>query len=225
MLPSNHNKPWTQAQQSEIKRLWEHLGYSLSAVASTMGRTKGSIWAQLCALYGYPPDAPLADNIETARDNGYHQDPQPEEDTPKGSSMERNIAAMMHDDARTVGVKFQQRIENTNQVKEYTYVTIQPLAVGDLVAVYAGGAIQVAEVCRVDAVLDIEPNDNKEYEWVVQKLDTRPYEAQVAKNEQLKTLIKENYKLNARAQMKDLILNQLSADKAKEALALLKTGD
>lgn len=144
--------------------------------------------------------------------------------------MERNIAAMMHDDAVTVGVKFQQRTEKLGLqslpvAKEYTYVTIQPLAVGDLVAVYAAGAIQVAEVCRVDAVLDIELNDNKEYEWVVQKLDTKPYEAQAAKNEKLKTLIKENYKLNARAQMKELILNQLSNDKQVEALTLLKTGD
>lgn len=142
--------------------------------------------------------------------------------------MERNIAAMMHDEAKTVGVKFQNRAEKVGLqglpvAKEYTYVTIQPLAVGDLVAVYAGGAIQVAEVSRVDALLDIEPNDNKEYEWIVQKLDTKPYEAQAARNDALKTLIKENYKLTARSQMRELMLNSLSADKAKEALALLNT--
>jgi len=226
--PPNHLAPWDYEQEVELSCRWE-TGESVRTISQAMGRTTGGIAGRLQRMYGYAYDSvPFGWDGRPGRitfPEPDYEDNEPE----RNSGMERNIAAMMHDDALTVKVKFQHRMSVNNTTvrdpsaaKEYTYVTTQVLAPGDLVVVYAGGALQVAEVTQMDTVLDIEPNASKEYEWIVQKVDTKPYELQQAKNKKLKTLVKEHYKLNARTQMRDLILGQLDGPAKLAALELLK---
>lgn len=220
--PPNYLKPWTRAEEEALAQGWE-ADHDVQTLADALGRTPGGIVGRLQKIFGYAyDDMPPRWDGRPRNIRGCPNDDEPE----RNSGMERNIAAMMHEDALTVRVKFQQRQapEGYKQPaqKDYTYITTQVLAPGDLVVVYAAGTLQVAEVTAMDTVLDIEPNAGKEYEWIVQKLDTKPYELQQHKNEKLKSLVKEHYKLNARAQMRDLILGQLDGPAKKAALELLK---
>ena len=61
--------------------------------------------------------------------------------------MEKNIAALMREDTRTVEVVF------SGSGQHYTYITDVPLEPGDFVVVYARGELKVVEVvCMHDSV-------------------------------------------------------------------------
>lgn len=110
--------------------------------------------------------------------------------------MDKNIAAFLREDAKTIGVRFFRKFDesrNYNRTtllgddfelskQEYTYITDIDVAVGDIVAVYAMNTPTMAIVTRVDQDVDIPPNSDTEYRWVIQKLDFSSYMDNLTKN-------------------------------------------
>tara|TARA_R110000868_G_scaffold63970_1_gene192585 strand:- start:482 stop:889 length:408 start_codon:yes stop_codon:yes gene_type:complete len=108
--------------------------------------------------------------------------------------MERNIAALMREDCRTVQVVF--GLQEANE-KEYTYLTQFQVNVGDLVVVKSG-AYKIARVTAVHEGVQIEPNDPLKYVWLVGRVDLAAYEANEARNKEIEAIVAEAYKANLR---------------------------
>lgn len=109
---------------------------------------------------------------------------------------EKNIAYLVREDVKTIGVHFYREKNNQGQAglspnygpedleaylndmspKQYTYVTNLDFKVGDLAVVRAAGEIKVAYVFRVDEGCDIEPNQAIKFSWVIDRVDTDEYE-------------------------------------------------
>jgi hypothetical protein len=152
--------------------------------------------------------------------------------------MDKNIAALMRNDTRTVLVNFNMGVDDedvTDQVlktydqqfkrptravsRGYTYVTDLPLAAGDLVVVNASGTMKLATVIEVHDDVTIEPNSNISYKWVVARVDLSYYEALVAKNKTITDAVAEAYKANLRRSFAQQILSGMPED---QRLALEK---
>ena len=99
--------------------------------------------------------------------------------------MEKNLAAFLREDTKTVGVRFikdtfsrdtenfQMTLVGTENAeayplsnKEYTYITDLPLEVEDHVIVFVHEAPKVAIVTRVDEAVNIAPKDSVEDQWI-----------------------------------------------------------
>ena len=108
--------------------------------------------------------------------------------------MEKNLAAFLREDTKTVGVRFikdtfsrdtenfQMTLVGTENVeayplsnKEYTYITDLELQVEDHVIVFVHDAPKVAIVTRVDEAVNIAPKDNIEYKWIACRVDYSQY--------------------------------------------------
>ncbi len=152
--------------------------------------------------------------------------------------MEKNLAAFLREDTKTVGVRFikdlfansanyQQTLlgeDNTIQLstKEYTYVTDIPLEVGDNVIVFAQDIPKVVIVTRVDDILNLNPKDTIEYKWVVAKVDYTHYNESMAKNYDIADLVRASYRANVKNQFKDMVLAGLDAKNKKALTNILK---
>ena len=139
--------------------------------------------------------------------------------------MERNIAALLREDARTVHVVFdlsEFAVEGYPHVEEdgadvftpappsprykvtpsgiktYTYVTDLPLRKGDVVVVQAKGVMTLACVARVDDEVKIEPASTTRYQWVVSVVDVAAYERTMARNREIETAVNNSYRANLR---------------------------
>lgn len=153
--------------------------------------------------------------------------------------MDKNIAAFLREDAKTIGVKFFRKFdENKNydrmtllgddielSKQEYTYVTDLDIAVGDIVAVYAMSTSTMAIVTRVDQDVDIPPNSDTEYRWVIQKLDFSSYMDTIAKNKIIVETCRSAYKNNARRQYRSLILADMNDESRAKLLSALSGKD
>ena len=123
---------------------------------------------------------------------------------------EKNIAALVREDTKTIGVRFYQSerdYKTSSQTaqrvdivdldtiisglspKEYTYVTHLDFKIGDLAIVKTAGELKVAYVSRVDEGCEIEPNLNMKFSWVVDRVNQDEYENQMNINKQLEELL------------------------------------
>lgn len=112
--------------------------------------------------------------------------------------MDKNIAAILREDTRTVSVCFD--ITNNELLgKLYTYVTHLDLACNDLVVVPVGSDdLKVAKVVNVSEDLDIEPNCDIKFRWVVGKVDVEAHKANMARNKEIEAMLAHSYRMNAR---------------------------
>lgn len=155
---------------------------------------------------------------------------------------EKNIAALVREDTKTIGVRFYQSdrdYKTTNQTaqrvdivdldtlmsglspKEYTYVTHLDFKIGDLAVVKAAGERKVAYVSRVDEGCEIEPNLNMKSSWVIDKVDQESYENQMDINKQLEDTVNKAYKQNVRSQFRSLVLGSIDSEAAAKINLLL----
>lgn len=158
---------------------------------------------------------------------------------------EKNIAALLREDTRTVQVSFgagrladdmdelerdargDAPLKTTRSYakapdqKFYTYVTNLALTVGDTVVVEAGDTLKLAAVRRVDDNVAIEPNDPTKYRWVVQKVDFTEHLANEARNAEIDTAVAEAYKANLRKSFAQQILSGLPDAQRDKVSALL----
>ena len=156
--------------------------------------------------------------------------------------MEKNLAAFLREDTKTVGVRFikdtfsqdtqnyQMTLLGTENVeayslsnKEYTYITDLPLEVEDHVVVFVHDAPKVAIVTRVDDVVNIAPKDNVEYKWIAARIDYTKYKENCQKNRQIAEFVSSSYRKNVKEQFREIVLAGLDA-KGKKALTNLLKG-
>lgn len=135
--------------------------------------------------------------------------------------MDTNIFAIVANNMKTVKVRYQQIDRSTGarefcSEKEYTYVTDEDLRAGDLVAVYVGSGstaeLKVAKVSTVDDGVDIQPNSDKEYKFVVSLLDTQGYEQVMKQKDEVERELARAYQQNVRRQFAGQILGNASPE-------------
>jgi hypothetical protein len=162
--------------------------------------------------------------------------------------MEKNIAALMREDTRTVHVSFDAREADADHQKMhevmrggagfaavglaksksptekvYTYITTLPLAIGDFVVVPAAEQMKVACVRRVDDSVTIEPNSDIKYAWVLCKVDLTLALADEKRNKEIEEAVGEAYKANLRRSFANTVMAGLD-DASKERIAALIGG-
>lgn len=140
--------------------------------------------------------------------------------------MEKNIAALMREDTRTVQVTFDQVANDFDEIessppaaglnraksttaKSYTYVTDLDLVVGDTVVVEARGLLALARVRSVDDDVAIEPNADTKFKWVVAKVDQARYLENVKRNAEIEEAVANAYRHNLRRSFAQNILAAL----------------
>jgi hypothetical protein len=132
------------------------------------------------------------------------------------SAMDRNLAALLRSDARTVQVK----LLNVQSRKTYTYVTHLPIAVGDQVVVETAGEVKIGTVETVDDEVKIEPGCDTEFYWVIDKIDMAAFEANKKRNDDIvaeaAVIVRENMRKSFAAQ----VLGAASGEQRDRLLAL-----
>lgn len=150
--------------------------------------------------------------------------------------MDKNIVALVREDAKTVKVKFFPESWERNakvtdfdmirelasaQVKEYIYLTTFDLVPGDLAVVYVGMRPTVVEVQSVDADVNIEPNDEKQYKWIVAKVDETAYQKLMEQNEELEDILRKEYQARTRRQFREVFLAGASPESVAKLTEVL----
>ena len=140
-----------------------------------------------------------------------------EPEQPKRSSnVERNIAALMREDAKTVEVAF------NGGSKSYTYITSLDIKVGDHAVVDCGGdGFKVVQVLEVHDDVEVEPNSDTKFKWVVAKFDLEHHKSNEAKNEQIEKLMATGYRANIRRHFAANMMACLSDEKKAELTAIV----
>lgn len=136
--------------------------------------------------------------------------------------MEKNIAALLREDTKTIGVRFfNERFNNENKTlldleqytnlsaATYTYVTTEDFKEGDYAIVFVSDIPKVALVVRVDSECMIDPQENIEFKWVVSKVNIDSFEENQRKNEVILDVVTQAYKKNLRAQFQDIVMKNL----------------
>jgi hypothetical protein len=132
--------------------------------------------------------------------------------------MDKNIAAILREDTRTVGVAFLSPLGEPSRT--YRYITDLQLEVGDTVVVPAGGDDEwkIGEVMAVDSDLEIEPNATMKFKWVVDKIDLKRHRLNMERNEEIEKRLAKTYRSHARQAYASQFL--LNAD--PDVVALVK---
>lgn len=150
----------------------------------------------------------------------------------KKSSMDKNIAALMRRDARTVHVVFRSNSESNCGwgTKRYTYVSHLELQPGDQVIVPMGygtkeleqsSVTTIAWVKAVDDTVKIEPNSDITYKWVISKIDMTAHEANMQHNMDIEAMVADAYRESLRASFSTRVLEFMDADKRAAVTKLL----
>ena len=130
--------------------------------------------------------------------------------------MERNIAALMREDAKTVEVVF------NSGSKTYTYITSLDINPGDHAIVDCGGdGFKVVQIVGVHEDVEIEPNSDTKFKWLVAKFDLEHYKLNEAKNEQIEKVMATGYRTNIRRQFAASVMACLSDEKKAELTAIV----
>lgn len=149
--------------------------------------------------------------------------------------MDINIAALVREGTKTVGVRFWKDYNNSNKPttllglnsipelpeKEYTYVTDLSLQVGQLVVVFVSEVPKIVLVTRVDTDLEITPNDTTRYNWIAGVFDITPYQQLLADNAKIEHTLASAYKKQTRKSFSQLLLNELGLEEASELRQLI----
>lgn len=126
--------------------------------------------------------------------------------------MDKNIAAILREDAHTVSVTFATDFEPDVPFggRCYTYVTDVHLEAGDLVVVevQSGTKLSLGRVVKVDDDLNIEPNSDIKYSWIVARVDTKTHSENMVRNAAIEKSIGSSY----RKQMRRAMANQILSD-------------
>ena len=138
--------------------------------------------------------------------------------------MDLNLAAFLRQGAYTIKVQYQ----HTGSSAAHTYVSNLPgLAVDDYVLVQARdksmGTLRfsVARIVEVHSSVQITPNSDIKYSWVIQKLDMTTFDTLTKENEAIESLYAKAYQENIRHGYANQILNSLSeSDQASMKLLL-----
>ncbi len=107
--------------------------------------------------------------------------------------MDKNIPALLRTDTKTIAVSFFQYEQtggpppfSTDQLiteeKIHIFITDQVINVGELVLVLFGNLPRIAVVKEAHATLQISPNSDKEYKWVLARVNLSNYYKNITRN-------------------------------------------
>lgn len=142
--------------------------------------------------------------------------------------MDKNIAAILREDARTVTVRYTSgrtygsKTDDANTA--YTYVTTLALSPGDLVVVPCKSHFSVAEVVEMHDDLRIQPNEDIQYAWVAQKVDLTEFLQIREQNKALQEVVGKAYQQNLRRSFAQSVLANLSDEQKSAVTGLLGGG-
>ena len=133
--------------------------------------------------------------------------------------MDKNIAAILREDTKTIKVQFFNQ-DGVCAGPSYTYITHFDVKEGDCVVVPAGAndIFKVCEVSEVNEDLDIEPNCDIKYKWVVDVVNTNAAHANYQRNKEIESMLSSSYRVNAR----QAYANQFLVNADPKVLALVK---
>lgn len=134
--------------------------------------------------------------------------------------MERNIAALLREDARTVQVTFRVTEPDDDAHKLYTYITHLPCKPGDLAVADVSGHFRVVRIVSCDDGVALEPGDTVNYNWLISIIDLDAAKANADRNAQIESMVAEAYKTNLRRSFSQQILSGLTDDAKASVLAL-----
>lgn len=148
--------------------------------------------------------------------------------------MDKNIAALLREDTRTVHVSYDLFLWNFNNTEQaegqqktinqsagakrmqggfqelstklYTYVTHINVMPGDTVIVEANGRVCLAHVIQVDDEVNIEPNSDITFKWVIDKVDIAAFESNRARNREIERAVGDAYRNNLRRNFAQTIM-------------------
>lgn len=164
--------------------------------------------------------------------------------------MDKNIAALLREDTKTVHVSFDLNIAEfeefdedvlpavvrpagspikkpahySNSPRLYTYVTHLPVAKGDTVVVEASGQTKLATVIRVDAQAEIEPNSSTAYKWVIDKVDLTAYSENQERNAEIERTVGQAYRANLRRSFAQTVIGAIEDGAQRDTLTKLLKG-
>jgi hypothetical protein len=132
--------------------------------------------------------------------------------------MDKNIAAILREDTKTISVQFLN--DNGIASRNYTYITHLDVCIGDFVVVPSGSndIWKICEVVGVDEDLDIEPNSDIKYKWVVDVINAHAARDNQARNKEIEGMLASSYRVNAR----QAYANQFLSNADPKVLALVK---
>jgi hypothetical protein len=148
--------------------------------------------------------------------------------------MDKNIAAIIRENTFTIEVLFYRDSKYyDNDVREkgldilgdkaYTYVTMdKTIKLDDHVVVLVAGVPKVVKVVGIHDDLMIRPNEQKEFRWVVCKVDMDAYSLLMKENDEITRLITKSYRKNTRGQLQALMLADAGEEERAKLLAILK---
>jgi hypothetical protein len=113
--------------------------------------------------------------------------------------MDKNIAAILREDTKTITVQFMNE-HGVAASRGYTYITHLHVCIGDFVVVPSGSndMWKICEVVGVDEDLDIEPNSDIKYKWVIDVIDAQAARDNQARNKEIESMLASSYRVNAR---------------------------
>jgi hypothetical protein len=85
----------------------------------------------------------------------------------------------------------------------------------------SGSRLSIARVVRIDQNVDIEPNDEIEYSWVISKVDLTKYSDLIERNKQITDAVQDAYKRNLRKSFAERVLGELPQEDQQNLLKLL----
>lgn len=146
-------------------------------------------------------------------------------------SYEKNIAALLREDAKTIRVRF----GKFNPIEEglpeagfaggegrlYSYVTHLDIEVGDVVLVEAANEIKTASVVEVDDTVKVEPGSAFALRWVILKVNLTEHFANLEKNKKIEELVQEAYQKNLRRSFAQQLLSGVDDDARNNLQKLL----
>ena len=92
------------------------------------------------------------------------------------------IAKMLDPNVRLVGCRFIDEAAGALKGRVYSYKCADPnVDVGDYVVVFVGNTPKIIQVVE----LDCEPHDEIQYRWIVQRLSSENYRANLKKEEEV----------------------------------------
>ena len=133
--------------------------------------------------------------------------------------MEKNLAALIRDDAKTIKVQFGQ----TGKV--YTYVTHLDVKIGDHVVVPTSdeNRYSVAEVKAIDDKCNIDQGSDLEYKWVIHVFNLEDHLLNEARNRQIEELVADATRTSMRRTFLENILAGVEPEKRKEIEAVVSS--
>lgn len=149
--------------------------------------------------------------------------------------MDKNIAAFIRDNTKTIGVRFFKDYKDSDTSiinlglgdknyrlsdEEYTYVTMEDFQVGDYAIVVVAEVPKIVVVTRVDDDLDITPNDEIQYKWVVCKVSFEEHTKRMKENAELSKTIAKGYQRNMKNSFRKVLIENLGEEEQAKILSI-----